>query len=86
MAIIRKLDHKVFADEYKKVRNSGDYISAVRELNVGDSIAIPCDSKMDGSRKRHGIVNDAHIMRKRGVSRKYQTIVKDDEVWVRRVD
>lgn len=86
MAIIRELSNKEFADEYKKIRNSGEFISAVRKLEVGESIAIPCDSKSDGSRKRHGIVNDAHLMRKRGVARKYQTIVKDDEVWVKRID
>jgi|15BtaG_2_1085339.scaffolds.fasta_scaffold05419_6 CHAD domain-containing protein len=88
---MRKLDHKVFTEKYNKVTKAVSYMGDVRELDVGDSIAIPASDKEDAGRKRHNIITDASNMRKRGLERKYQTVIMSEpnepsEVWVRRVE
>ncbi len=83
---MRKLDSKAFSTEYKKVTKANDYMQHVRSLEVGDAISIDAVDKDEATRKRHNIITDASNVRKRGESRKYQTVIKQDpcEVWVRR--
>ena len=83
---MRVLNNSEFTKEYQKVTSSQDFMKDVRGLAIGNAIAIPSDNKADGQRIRHSIVNDAYLMRDKGENRKYQTIVKDSEVWVRRIE
>jgi len=83
---MRVLNNSEFTKEYQKVTSSQDFMKDVRGLAIGNAIAIPSDNKADGQRIRHSIVNDAYLMREKGENRKYQTIVKDSEVWVRRIE
>ena len=83
---MRVINNAEFQKEYDKVTKRGDYIQQVRELKVGTSNAIPCINKEDGQRKKHGIVNEAYVQRERGNNCKFQTIVKENEAWVRRVE
>jgi len=82
---MRVLNNSEFNKEYKKITGQQDFMKEVRGLAVGNAIAIPSDNKVNGQRIRHSVVNDAYLMREKGEDRKYQTIVKDDEVWVRRI-
>ena len=83
---MRVLNNSEFTKEYQKVTSSQDFMKDVRGLAIGNAIAIPSDNKADGQRIRHSIVNDAYLMREKGENRKYQTLVKDSEVWVRRIE
>ena len=83
---MRVLNNSEFTKEYQKVTSSQDFMNDVMGLAIGNAIAIPSDNKADGQRIRHSIVNDAYLMREKGENRKYQTIVKDSEVWVRRIE
>ena len=83
---MRVLNNSEFTKEYQKVTSSQDFMKDVRGLAIGNAIAIPSDNKADGQRIRHSIVNDAYLMREKGENRKYQTIVIDSEVWVRRIE
>jgi len=55
-------------------------------MSVGMTIAIPADGKEEARRKQHGIINDASRRRKAGQKVRYQTILKEKEVWVRRIE
>ena len=83
---MREIDHKAFADEYKRVTKANDYMKNVRALEVGDTIAVSAIDKDEASRRRHNIITDASNTRKRGEKRKYQTVIMSEpiEVWVRR--
>jgi predicted nuclease of restriction endonuclease-like RecB superfamily len=83
---MRVLNNAEFSKEYKKITGQQDFMKEVRGLAIGNAIAIPSDNKANGLRIRHSVVNDAYLMREKGENRKYQTIVKEDEVWVRRVE
>lgn len=83
---MRVLNNAEFNKEYKKITGQQDFMKEVRGLAIGNAIAIPSDNKANGLRIRHSVVNDAYLMREKGEDRKYQTIVKEDEVWVRRVE
>ena len=83
---MRVLNNSEVTKEYQKVTSSQDFMKDVRGFAIGNAIAIPSDNKADGQRIRHSIVNDAYLMREKGENRKYQTIVKDSEVWVRRIE
>ena len=83
---MRVLNNSEFTKEYQKVTSSQDFMKDVRGLAIGNAIAIPSDNKADGQRIRHSIVNDAYLMREKGENRKYQTIVIDSEVWLRRIE
>ena len=83
---MRVIKSSEFQKEYDKVTNSSDYMTHVRKLGLGQSVAIPCVSRDDGQRIRHSVINEAYVQREKGNSCKYQTIVKDNEVWVRKVE
>ena len=83
---MRVLNNAEFSKEYQKVTSSQDFMKDVRGLVIGNAIAIPSENKANGQRIRHSVVNDAYLMREKGENRKYQTIVKDSEVWVRRIE
>jgi len=83
---MRVLNNAEFSKEYQKVTSSQDFMKDVRGLVIGNAIAIPRENKANGQRIRHSVVNDAYLMREKGENRKYQTIVKDSEVWVRRIE
>lgn len=82
---MRTINNSEFNKEYQKVTSSQHFVKEVRKLEIGKAIAISSDNKVDGQRIRHSVINDAYLMREKGENRKYQTIVKEDEVWVRRV-
>ena len=83
---MRTINNAEFQKEYDKVTSSADYMVDVRKLDIGTSVAIPCVNKDDALRKRHSVINEAYMQREKGNTRKFQTIVKDKEVWVRRVE
>lgn len=82
---IRNVNTKEFTTEYDKRVGAQDYLEKVRSMSVGDAISISADSKSEAQRKQHGVINDAYRQRKAGKDAKYQTIVKENEVWVRRI-
>lgn len=86
MTEVRKLSTKEFTSEYAKRVGRQDFLSSVRDMSVGMTIAIPADGKEEARRKQHGIINDASRRRKAGQMVRYQTILKEKEVWVRRIE
>jgi len=83
---MRVLNNSEFNKEYQRITSSQDFMKEVRDLTIGDAIAISSDNKANGQRIRHSVINDAYLMREKGAKRKYQTLVKDEEVWVRRIE
>tara|TARA_R100001510_G_scaffold7106_1_gene5518 strand:- start:3986 stop:4264 length:279 start_codon:yes stop_codon:yes gene_type:complete len=92
---MRKIDYKEFASAYEEASGNSDYMKHVRGMNVGESIAIDTTDKEDAVRKRHNIIIDAGNMRKRGLDRRYQTVIRQVaghgepvkyEVWIRRTE
>ena len=82
---IRNINTKEFTTEYDKRVRAQDYLATVRDMAVGDAISISADSKSEAQRKQHGVINDAYRRRKAGQTAKFQTVLKDNEVWVRRI-
>ena len=83
---IRTINTKEFTNEYDKRVGTQDFLQEVRKMTIGSTIGISADSKVEAQRKRHGVINDAHRRRKAGQNAKYQTVVKENEVWVRRIE
>jgi len=83
---IRKINTKEFTTEYDKRVKREDYLSTIRTMEIGDSIGIPANNKADSLRIQHGVINDSSRRRKLGKTVRYQTVTKDTEVWVRRVE
>ena len=82
---IRNINTKEFTTEYDKRVGSQDFLQEVRKMEVGQTIGIPADGKEEARRKQHAVINDSSRRRKAGHKVKYQTVVKEKEVWVRRI-
>ena len=86
MSEVRRLSTKEFTSEYAKRVGAQDYLTSVREMSVGMTLAIPAAGKAEARRKQHGIINDASRRRKAGQMVRIQTILNAKEVWVRRIE
>lgn len=87
---MRSISKDEFTKAYDKVTSSQDYMSDVKRMEIGDTIAIPATNKEHAIKMRHNIVQTSSNLRKRGGTVKFQTLIKEIlgdtfEVWIARV-